>query len=164
MTREDAYGFRTLYRTVWFRQRPFPVRREAEWLAILEADRLGQRRTGAASGTATRLLSRPDAGTMTLFGAGGQAESQLEAGAAIRPLSRVSVCSRTKKRRGEFRRRMNERLGIRMEGADDAEEAARQSHGLALWDVAVAVCIYNVKRAGGSSVAPSTGVAPTPGS
>ena len=49
----------------------------SEMLAMIEADTLGQRRTGAASGMATQYLARPDATEMTLFGAGWQAETQL---------------------------------------------------------------------------------------
>src|SRR5213083_2377023 len=40
----------------------------AELLAMFEADALGQKRTGAASGLATRLLAVPGAADMTLFG------------------------------------------------------------------------------------------------
>ena len=43
-----------------------------ELLVVMEADRLGQQRTGAASGVATRAMARPDADVMTLFGAGWQ--------------------------------------------------------------------------------------------
>ena len=39
-------------------------------LAMIEADALGQKRTGAATGLATRILSQPDATNATLFGAG----------------------------------------------------------------------------------------------
>ena len=42
-------------------------------LAIIEADALGQKRTGAASGLATRILSKPDSTEATIFGAGWQA-------------------------------------------------------------------------------------------
>src|SRR5437773_11279848 len=41
-----------------------------ELLSIMEADALGQIRTGAATGLATRLMSNPDAREATLFGAG----------------------------------------------------------------------------------------------
>src|SRR5437762_9712561 len=48
-------------------------------LAMIEADRLGQMRTGAASGVATKYMSRADADTVGIFGSGWQAESQLMA-------------------------------------------------------------------------------------
>ena len=92
-------------------------------LAILEAERLGQLRTGAASGVATKYLARPDAGTLALFGAGYQAETQLEAIAAVRPLREVRVYSRTPARRHAFAERMAARLGLQVQ-AVDAPEAA----------------------------------------
>ena len=92
-------------------------------LAILEAERLGQLRTGAASGVATKYLARPDAGTLALFGAGYQAETQLEAIAAVRPLREVRVYSRTPARRHAFAERMAARLGLQVR-AVDAPEAA----------------------------------------
>src|SRR5437870_1468139 len=60
-------------------------------LAMIEADALGQKRTGAASGLATRLLSRTNARHATIFGAGWQAQSQLLAIDAVRELNRVFI-------------------------------------------------------------------------
>src|SRR5215210_2661305 len=50
-----------------------------ELLSIMQSDKLGQLRTGAASGVATKYLAREDANSLGLYGAGWQAESQLEA-------------------------------------------------------------------------------------
>jgi ornithine cyclodeaminase/alanine dehydrogenase-like protein (mu-crystallin family) len=50
---------------------------EPELLALIEADRLGQLRTGAASAVAARHLAKPGARTLGLIGTGWQAESQL---------------------------------------------------------------------------------------
>jgi alanine dehydrogenase len=62
---------------------------------IIEADTLGQRRTGAASAVATRLMARPDSEVLTVFGAGRQARGQVEAMAQVLPrLSRVLVVNR----------------------------------------------------------------------
>src|SRR5215467_895484 len=46
-----------------------------ELLSIMESDALGQIRTGAATGLATRLMSNDKASDATLFGAGWQAQS-----------------------------------------------------------------------------------------
>src|SRR5678816_4000810 len=46
-------------------------------LAMIEGDRLGQMRTGAASGVATKYMARADADTIGIYGTGWQAESQL---------------------------------------------------------------------------------------
>ena len=51
---------------------------------VLEADYLGMMRTGAASGVATKWLARPDAEVLGVFGAGWQAEGNIEAVAAVR--------------------------------------------------------------------------------
>jgi ornithine cyclodeaminase/alanine dehydrogenase-like protein (mu-crystallin family) len=53
-------------------------------LAMMEADTLGQKRTGATTGLATRVLANPDSTEATLFGAGWQAQTQLLAMDAAR--------------------------------------------------------------------------------
>ena len=71
--------------------------------ALIAADRLGQARTGAASGVAARHLARPGASSLGLIGAGWQAESQLAAiRAAVPSLARVVVSSRTPERAEAF--------------------------------------------------------------
>jgi len=96
-------------------------------LSIMEADALGQIRTGAASGLATRILSRPDARHATLFGAGWQAQSQLLAIDAVRDLKRVSIVNRKAERRESFIRTMQSRVKAELVGASSAEEAVRSS-------------------------------------
>ncbi len=92
-------------------------------LAIIEADRLGQLRTGAASGVATKYLAPQEADVLALFGAGYQAETQLEAIAAVRPLREVRVFCRTPERRRAFAERMAARLGLAVRPAQSPEEA-----------------------------------------
>src|SRR5215475_6590392 len=75
-------------------------------LAIMEADTLGQLRTGAASGLATRLMAREDVTEAALFGAGWQAQSQLVAMDTVRTLRRVRIVNRKPDRRDEFIRKM----------------------------------------------------------
>ncbi len=97
-----------------------------ELLSIMQSDRLGQMRTGAASGVATKYLAREDAGTLGLYGAGWQAESQLEAIAAVRDLERVIVYSRREESRKRFAEKMGERLGMEIETTHSADEPAAQ--------------------------------------
>jgi alanine dehydrogenase len=97
-----------------------------ELLSILQSDKLGQMRTGAASGVATKHLARQDASTLGLYGAGWQAESQLEAIAAVRDLGRVIVYSRREEKRKEFPEKMAERLDMEIETTHSAEEPAAQ--------------------------------------
>jgi ornithine cyclodeaminase/alanine dehydrogenase-like protein (mu-crystallin family) len=63
-------------------------------VALLDAAEITAIRTAAASGLATRLLARPDAGDLALLGAGEQARSHLEAMLAVRSLRRVRVWAR----------------------------------------------------------------------
>ncbi len=63
-----------------------------ELIALIEADRLGQMRTGAVTGLAASLLASSDAQEVGLFGSGWQAESQLAAVATARPYARCSFC------------------------------------------------------------------------
>ena len=48
-------------------------RRKRGIAGLMDAEHLTAMRTGAASGVATRALARPDASSVTLFGAGAQA-------------------------------------------------------------------------------------------
>lgn len=74
-----------------------------ELLALIEADRLGQRRTGAASAVAVRHLAREDARTLGVIGTGWQAESQVECIRAAMPrIERVVAYSRNKEHLADF--------------------------------------------------------------
>jgi ornithine cyclodeaminase/alanine dehydrogenase-like protein (mu-crystallin family) len=94
-------------------------------LAWIQADHLGRIRTGAASGIATKYLARPGASRVGLVGTGRQARAQLEAVAKARKLTAVKVFGRDEKRQEEFCREMGERLGLPVQPAGSAEEAAR---------------------------------------
>lgn len=96
--------------------------------AVIEADRLGMLRTGAASGVATRWLARPDAEVMGIFGAGWQAEGHIAAIAAVRRLRLVKVYARNAERLAAFCERLSERLGVNVVPAASAEEAVRGSN------------------------------------
>ena len=92
-------------------------------LATIEADALGQIRTGAASGVATRYMSRADAASLAMIGTGYQAETQLEAVANVRELSRVRVYSRSPERRAAFAEKMAARLQLAIEPTETAAAA-----------------------------------------
>jgi ornithine cyclodeaminase/alanine dehydrogenase-like protein (mu-crystallin family) len=94
-----------------------------ELLSIMQADRLGQMRTGAASGTATKYLANPDADTLALVGAGWQAESQLLAIAAVRPLKTVRVFSRNAEHRNAFAAKMSPLINLTITPAESAQAA-----------------------------------------
>jgi ornithine cyclodeaminase/alanine dehydrogenase-like protein (mu-crystallin family) len=94
-------------------------------LALIEADYMGQLRTGAASGVATRYLARPDARVAAIIGTGGQAKTQLEAIAAIRKLESVRAYGRDPERREKFAKEMTKRLGVPVTAEASASAAVR---------------------------------------
>jgi len=98
-----------------------------ELRAVMQADRLGQQRTGAASGVATIFLARSDASAVGLIGAGWQAESQLQAVCVARSIRRISCFSRTVERRNAFAKRMSALLNIETHPAESAEAAVRNA-------------------------------------
>src|SRR5437868_10059015 len=77
-------------------------------LALMQADVLGQMRTGAASGVATQYMARPDAGEVGLFGAGKQARTQVMAVCRARKVRRVQVYSPQEERRNAFAQEIGE--------------------------------------------------------
>jgi ornithine cyclodeaminase/alanine dehydrogenase-like protein (mu-crystallin family) len=97
-----------------------------ELLSVMQSDKLGQVRTGAASGIATKHLAREDASSLGIYGAGWQAEAQLEAIASVKKLDRVIVHSRTIESRKAFAEKMGERLGLEVETTHAPEEPATQ--------------------------------------
>ncbi len=70
--------------------------------ALIQADYLGQVRTGAASGVATQYMARHDAQEVGLFGSGKQARTQLLAVCKVRKIRRVQVYSPNEERRRQF--------------------------------------------------------------
>jgi ornithine cyclodeaminase/alanine dehydrogenase-like protein (mu-crystallin family) len=96
-------------------------------LALIDGETLTAMRTGAASGVATRVLARNDASTLALLGAGAQAEWQLRAVLAARPIRRVRVYARGAAGREAFAARMAELAGIEVVAAESAEAAVREA-------------------------------------
>ncbi len=76
---------------------------EGELVAVIEADRLGQLRTGAASAVAARHLASAAAASLGVIGCGWQAESQVACiRAALPALERVVVYCRDASRLAAF--------------------------------------------------------------
>ncbi|HYU31863.1 MAG TPA: ornithine cyclodeaminase family protein [Thermoanaerobaculia bacterium] len=92
-------------------------------LASLDAAAVTEIRTAAASGLATRLLAREDAGDLALLGSGVQARSHLAAMKEVRPLRRVRVWSRHPENARRFAAEESERHGLSIETAATAREA-----------------------------------------
>ena len=85
---------------------------QAKLTAVIEADKLGQLRTGAASGVAAKYLAKPDVKSLGVIGCGWQAESQV---ACIREacptIERVLVYCRTEDRLEAFCERVGAEAG-----------------------------------------------------
>jgi ornithine cyclodeaminase/alanine dehydrogenase-like protein (mu-crystallin family) len=96
---------------------------DAQPLAIIEANYLGQIRTGAASGLATKFMAREDATTLAIIGSGFQARTQLEAMLAVRKISEVRVWSRDPAKRAAFAAEAT--MDTRVVAVETAEEAVR---------------------------------------
>src|SRR5580692_1187083 len=96
-----------------------------ELLALIEADYLGQIRTGAASGLATKLLSRADASKIGIIGTGLQSRTQLHALSLVRAITGVRAFSRTPEHREHFAKEMTAQLGFPVAAVASAHEAVR---------------------------------------
>jgi alanine dehydrogenase len=84
----------------------------SELVAVLEADRLGQLRTGAASAVAARHLGKPGARTLGVIGCGHQAETQVACiRAAVPSIERIVAYCRTAERLAAFCERMGAEPG-----------------------------------------------------
>ncbi len=77
-------------------------------LALIQADYLGQMRTGAASGVATQYMARHDAEEVGIFGTGKQARTQLQAICKVRRVRHVHVYSPSDEHRRLFAHEMRE--------------------------------------------------------
>src|SRR3989304_10059123 len=84
--------------------------KSGDLLAVVEADALGQIRTGAASGLATDLLARTDARIGAIIGTGFQAETQLLAIDSVRQFAQIHVYSRSAENRKQFIERMQKEV------------------------------------------------------
>lgn len=98
-----------------------------ELLALIEANHLGQIRTGAASGVATKHMARSNAKTLGIIGTGFQARTQMLAIASVRNLLQVRAYGRDAARRATFAREMSEQLKVPVEPVESAEAAVRDA-------------------------------------
>lgn len=96
-----------------------------EPVAVLEADRLGMMRTGAACGVAAKWLAREDARVAAVLGAGWQAEGQVLALCQVRPFDVVRVFARRQEPLAAFCARLSQATGRAVLPAASAEAAVR---------------------------------------
>ena len=99
-----------------------------EPLAFIEADYLGQMRTGAATGVATKFMARTSTShIIAIIGTGYQAQTQLEATVLACKSEKVFAFGRDQQRREKFAEEMTARTGVPVTGASSAEEAVRDA-------------------------------------
>ena len=121
-----------------------------QMLACMEAGRLGQIRTGAASGLATKYMARENAATVAVFGSGFQARSQLEAICVARNISKAKVYSRRQERREEFASQMSERLNLEVSAVDSPQDCIADA------DIVVTITSSREPVFQGAGLAPGT--------
>ena len=121
-------------------------------VAMIEADYMGQLRTGAASGVATKYLARPNASVAAIIGTGGQARTQLQAIAAVRKLSVARVYGRNADSRKQFAQEMSQRIGIPVEPANSSSEAVRGAHIICTATTASQPVLYGADLAPGMHI------------
>lgn len=93
--------------------------------AVIEAFALGQLRTAAVSGLATDLLAPAGVDEAAVAGVGKQALGQAAALAAVRPLRRIKVWSRTTARAEDFAAVVSEALAVEVTVVETPAELAR---------------------------------------
>jgi alanine dehydrogenase len=93
--------------------------------AIVEAFALGQMRTAAASGVATRWLGSADAEEFAVIGTGKQAIAQVAAILAVRPIRRVRVFSPDAQHRNQFVAHVREEFAVEVVEAPSVREAVQ---------------------------------------
>ena len=93
--------------------------------AVVEAGRLGELRTGAASGVSCKYLSRPGSRVVGLIGSGRQARSQLEALSRVRDLAEARIYSRNPANVASYVKTMRERVDADLVPCASAGEAVR---------------------------------------
>lgn len=97
-----------------------------ETVAMMDGGEITRRRTAAASALAADYLARPGAETMTLVGAGALAPHFALAHAAVRPVKRVFVYTRSLAK-GEALAAELAHHGLEAHSVTDLEHAVRQS-------------------------------------
>ncbi len=99
---------------------------DGKLLAVMEANKLGQARTGAASAVAARHMAREKSSRLGIIGTGWQARSQLEGICAVLPIETIAAFGPTASNLEAFCKEMTAKLGVPVQPAATAEEASRE--------------------------------------
>ncbi len=96
-------------------------------LAVIEANMLGQIRTGAASGLASKYMANNKSKTLSIIGTGFQAQSQLLSIASIFDLDAVNVYSRSENKRNLFVSNLSKQVDVEIKPHENLENAIEGS-------------------------------------
>lgn len=102
-------------------------RNDNELLAVIEADRLGQIRTGALPAMASRILVKGRNHSLAIIGSGFQAETQLHGMLTQFDLDIVKVYSRNFTHARKFAEEMSKKFGIEIKAEETANAALKDS-------------------------------------
>lgn len=91
---------------------------------LLDNGYLTDVRTAAAGAVAAKHLSRPDSAVAAIFGAGVQAQLQLEALTLVRPIREARIWARDAVKAEAAAKQLREKLGIAVRAEADGEKAA----------------------------------------
>ena len=91
--------------------------------AVIEANRLGQLRTGAASGVASRHLARPESSALGIVGGGFQARTQVEAICRTLPIKSVRAFRRDREQLERFCGEIADLCEVTATAANSPEDA-----------------------------------------
>jgi ornithine cyclodeaminase len=93
--------------------------------AVIEATALGQTRTAAMTGVGTRRLAPPGADEMAVIGTGKQALPQVAACAAVLPLKKLRIYSRSAENRTKLADAVRAEFDLEITLAESLEDAIR---------------------------------------
>jgi len=96
-------------------------------LAVIEANMLGQIRTGAASGLASKYMAKSNSKSLSIIGSGFQAQSQLLSIASIFNLESINVYSRSENKRNMFASNLSNEVNLQIKPHKNIESAVEES-------------------------------------
>jgi ornithine cyclodeaminase/alanine dehydrogenase len=118
----EKYNLRTILATVQLFDS-----KSGECIALLDGTIITAMRTGAVSGVATKYLAPKDSKSAAVFGAGVQAQTQLEAVVEERSIEVARVYDPVEQLAREYCEKMSKKLGINVSAARDPSQAVRGS-------------------------------------
>ena len=92
-------------------------------LAMVQGPRIGQLRTGAVTGVATKHMSRANSLTVGIIGAGFQSRGQIEGVCAVRDIASAKIFDVSEENSQKMADEMGDSLGVQTSVAGSAEEA-----------------------------------------